>query len=152
MNVAKAGDAVLLSFAFCSKCKDCAVEHPAYCQQFEALNYPGEADIFLTENGPAPSGSFFGQSSFANFTIVKQTSVVNVTDMINSEDELKLFAPLGCGFQTGMGTMDNFASTGPSDSVVILGLGGVGLSAIAASHLTPSLQIYSVNDYIRRRR
>jgi Zn-dependent alcohol dehydrogenase len=61
--------------------------------------------------------------------------------MIQNEDELKLFAPLGCGFQTGMGTVDHFAGTGQSDTVVILGLGGVGLAAIAASRRnTPSLR------------
>lgn len=133
VDVAKVGDAVLLSFSFCSKCKDCETEHPAYCQQFNELNYSGDPNIFQGGDEPAPTGSFFGQSSFSNFTIVKQSSVVNVTTVIKNEDELKLFAPLGCGFQTGMGTVDHFAGTSKGDTVVILGLGGVGLAAIAAS-------------------
>ncbi|RFU32913.1 hypothetical protein B7463_g3416, partial [Scytalidium lignicola] len=117
VNVAKVGDAVLLSFSFCSKCRNCKTEHPAYCQQFNELNYVGEVDIFQSKKGPAPSGSFFGQSSFSNFTIVKQTSVVNVNTVIKNEYELKLFAPLGCGFQTGMGTVDHFAGAGKADTV-----------------------------------
>ena len=49
--------------------------------------------------------------------------------LIRSEDELKLFAPLGCGMQTGAGALLNIAKAGPDDRVMVLGLGGVGLGA-----------------------
>jgi len=62
--------------------------------------------------------------------IVKGTSVVNVTNLVQGEEELKLFAPLGCGFQTGAGTVDKLCSASEQDVVLIFGLGGVGLSSV----------------------
>lgn len=41
-------------------------------------------------DGEDASGMFFGQSSFAAASIVRENSVVNVKDLINNEDELKL--------------------------------------------------------------
>jgi Zn-dependent alcohol dehydrogenase len=66
-------------------------------------------------------------------TIANETSVVNAKTLIKSDEELKLFAPLGCGIQTGSGTIINVANATPEDTVAILGLGGVGLSGIMAA-------------------
>jgi len=52
--------------------------------------------------------------------IVKQRSVVDVSALLKNEDELKLFAPMGCGFQTGAGTVAVLANAGPTDSVVVM--------------------------------
>ena len=79
------------------------------------------------------AGQFFGQSSFASLSVVKEASVVNVKGLIKSEEELKLFAPMGCGFQTGAGTVVNLAKGTSRDSVAVLGLGGVGLAAVMVS-------------------
>jgi Zn-dependent alcohol dehydrogenase len=97
------------------------------------MNYVGETNVFDISNGEKSAGVFFGQSSFSNLSIVKKSSLVNVSNIVKSEEELKLFAPLGCGIQTGAGTVDNLAGAGPKDTVVILGLGGVGLAAIMVS-------------------
>ncbi len=84
----------------------CSTKHPAYCEHFPQLNYDGGDGAFVAKaNGTAVKGSFFGQSSFANVTIVSESSLVNVTGIVESEEELRLFAPLGCGFQTGAGTV-----------------------------------------------
>ncbi|TVY42259.1 Aryl-alcohol dehydrogenase [Lachnellula occidentalis] len=132
---ATVGDAVLLSFQFCSTCKNCKQNHPAYCQKFEELNYSGDPEVFHVADGSKSSGSFFGQSSFSSFAIVKDSSTIKVTDLIKNEEELKLFAPLGCGFQTGVGTVDQLAAAGSQDTVVIMGLGGVGLTAVMAAKM-----------------
>jgi Zn-dependent alcohol dehydrogenase len=131
---ATVGDAVLLSFQFCSNCKDCKENHPSYCQQF-AANYGGEQEIFEVADGSKSSGSFFGQSSFSSLAIVKESSAVKVTHLIQDEEELKLFAPMGCGFQTGVGTVDRLTAARKQDTVVIMGLGGVGLAAIMVGYI-----------------
>ncbi|KAF4307554.1 putative alcohol dehydrogenase protein [Botryosphaeria dothidea] len=138
VSVAAAGDPVLLSFTYCDSCQICQAGHPGHCVRFGELNFGG-CNCFhssTSEESDAPdlSGSFFGQSSFASRTIVQSTSVVNVKGLI-SDEELKLFSPLGCGIQTGSGTVINVAQAGPQDTVAILGLGGVGLSAIMAAKL-----------------
>lgn len=82
---------------------------------------------------------FFGQSSFAHHSVVSEVSVVNVTDLLRDTSELKLFAPLGCGFQTGMGAVLNYASPEPDDAVMILGLGAVGMGSLMVRILPTTL-------------
>jgi Zn-dependent alcohol dehydrogenase len=130
----KVGDPVLLSFDSCEKCGECQAKRPAYCDTFAPMNLYGEQDVFKSQDGESPiAAKFFGHSSFANLSVVKETTVLPVKDLIKSEEELKLFAPLGCGIQTGVGAFLNLVKPGPEDRVMVCGLGGVGLSAVMAS-------------------
>ena len=113
-------------------CKDCSEGHPSFCKEFSRFNYGGDGEVFTSSTGVA-RGSFFGQSSFASHSVVKEASVVNVSGIVKNEDELKLFSPLGCGIQTGMGTIEKLAGATDKDSVVILGLGSVGLASLLVS-------------------
>ncbi|KAJ5771948.1 zinc-binding dehydrogenase [Penicillium odoratum] len=124
----KPGDAVLLSFSYCGDCYVCKTGPKSHCTNFFEINFVGEPAF--SEN---IGGRFFGQSSFAKHTIVSDKSVVNVTGLDLSKDDLKLLAPLGCGFQTGSGTIINVAKAGPDDCVTIVGMGGVGLAAVMAA-------------------
>lgn len=83
----------------------------------------GSEDLGIT-------GSFFGQSSFASKAIVKERSVVNVAGLNVTEDELEILAPLGCGVQTGSGAFINLANVQAEHQVAVLGVGGVGQSAV----------------------
>lgn len=139
-----AGDPVLLSFASCASCKDCKDGHPSYCQQFPGLNYANEQKLFSEA-----SGQFFGQSSFSNLSIVKASSVVSVKGLV-SDNELKMYSPMGCGFQTGVGTIDVLAEAKAKHTVVILGLGGVGLSGIMAAKLNGCQKIIGVDRFEER--
>ena len=78
-------------------------------------------------------GGFFGQSSLGSLAVVKISCIVSLAGVVTSPDELKMFAPLGCGLQTGAGTVLNLGKAVPSDSVVIIGIGGVGLAAVMVS-------------------
>ncbi|KAF5244085.1 hypothetical protein FANTH_7840, partial [Fusarium anthophilum] len=131
---ARPGDFVLLSFHNCKDCYDCREGHPSFCSKFVEINYGGE-DATYTANGTDLRGNFFGQSSFAELAVVKETSVVNVTNIIETEEELKLFAPLGCGFQTGAATVENVARANEKDRVAVIGLGGVGLVSIMTAKM-----------------
>ncbi|KAI5251833.1 NAD(P)-binding protein [Aureobasidium subglaciale] len=136
--VAKPGDAVLLSFDWCGHCESCEGGLPSLCYESMPLNFGNKA-AFVSANSEDKTeiaGKFFGQSSFARYSVAKQNSVVNVTDLVKSKEELQVFAPLGCGFQTGAGTVVNVAKATQKDSVAVLGLGGVGLSAIMAAKLS----------------
>lgn len=79
---------------------------------------------------------FFGQSSFAQYSAVHKSTVVNAKALIRDPSELKLFAPLGCGFQTGMGAVQNITQASPNDVVMISGLGAVGMGALMVSRST----------------
>lgn len=135
----KPGDAVLLSFAYCGECHVCKTGPPSHCTNFFDINFMGEPAFFPTTTSssssaqPTIGGRFFGQSSFAKHTIVSARCLVNVTPFSLSLADLKLLAPLGCGLQTGSGTVLNVARAGPSDVIAIVGMGGVGLAAVMAA-------------------
>lgn len=103
------------------------------------INFSGSRDAFSSSEsgtpGEAIGGSFFGQSSFSRLTNVKESSVVKVTTLLENDDDLKILAPFGCGIQTGAGTITDLANASPADTVAILGLGAVGLSAIMVGAL-----------------
>ncbi|KAI1846879.1 hypothetical protein JX266_007100 [Neoarthrinium moseri] len=141
------GDAVLLSFAFCTQCHSCQFGAPGYCSQFSHINFTGDGKTFSTANDNTRNvaGSFFGQSSFSRLTKVQETSIVKVNELIKDEDELKLFAPLGCGIQTGAGTVTELASAKADDTVAVIGLGGVGLAAIMAAKLRGCKSIIGID-------
>ncbi|KAK6537259.1 hypothetical protein TWF694_011452 [Orbilia ellipsospora] len=124
----KPGDAVLLSFSYCGDCYVCNSGPPSHCINFFDINFIGEP-VFSDNIG----GRFFGQSSLARHSIVSDKSVVNVSNLGLTRDDLKILAPLGCGFQTGSGTVVNVAKAGEKDCVAIAGMGGVGLAAVIAA-------------------
>lgn len=126
----KSGDPVLLSFDSCGTCWRCMREQPSYCKSFVPLNMMGRERL-LSEDGKTPlQAQYFGQSSFAKLSIVKESSIVPAKDLLRDNEELKLFAPLGCGIQTGAGAILNLVKPGPDDRVLVTGLGGVGMSAV----------------------
>ncbi len=136
---AKAGDQVLLSYDYCGTCPNCKLGDGMSCEcdSFSAKNTGCVPSIFKSKSedrGEAETaGKFFGQSSLASFTRVEDKSVVNVTQLVKSEDELKLLAPLGCGLMTGAGAMLNVASLTPESVVLVLGAGAVGMGAVMAA-------------------
>lgn len=130
----KRGDRVLLSFSFCTQCFNCQDGAPGYCHSFTAINFGGCTDAFTSSSSETIEetigGSFFGQSSFSQLTRVKETSLVKVTHLLDDDQDLKMFAPLGCGIQTGAGTITELVTAQPSDKIAVIGLGAVGQAAI----------------------
>ena len=148
VSVAKKGDLVLLSYASCGQCTLCGDGQRAYCERFLEENITGlEVGIFATTEGEGGKalGKFFGQSSFAGLSVVGESSVVNVSQLGVKKDELKLLAPLGCGLQTGAGSVVNAARAGPSDILLVTGLGGVGMGAVMGAVVSKCRAIIAVD-------
>ncbi|KAJ0108679.1 lcohol dehydrogenase [Diaporthe amygdali] len=148
------GDSVLLSFSFCKQCHNCQFGAPGFCQKWGLINFSGSRGVFLSSEsatlGEEIGGSFFGQSSFARVTKVKEVSVVKVTGMLNSDDELKILAPFGCGIQTGAGTITELANAQPADMVAIMGLGAVGLAAVMGAKIRGCRTIIGIDRVASR--
>lgn len=131
----KVGDFVLLSINYCKKCKQCQAGHPADCVEGTRLHLHGvrptdqTTAAKLKKDGKDVRAHFFGQSSFAKTSFVQETCIVKFD---GSPDEAAKFAAMGCGYQTGAGTVLNIIKPKPSQSVVIFGLGTVGLTALMA--------------------
>ena len=153
VTVAQPGDPILLSFAFCNSCSVCKSGHHSHCLTFNELNFgkSPQTAIFGTKGETNNvQGAFFGQSSFASYSIVRQCSVVNAKGLVNDKKELQLFAPLGCGIQTGSGTVINAAKAGPDDIICIIGLGGVGLSAVMGAKVAGCKSIVGIDRVASR--
>lgn len=146
----KPGDKVLLSFTSCGSCRNCRDGHPAYCDTWLPANLIGGAradgSSTITRGEESLGGHFFGQSSFSRKALVDERSLVRVAD----DAPLELLAPLGCGIQTGAGAVWNVLAPRPGDSVVVLGAGAVGLSAVMAAALTPAGIIVAVDKVASR--
>lgn len=93
----------------------------------------------LSKNGQEIS-SFFGQSSFATYSVVHKNSIIKVDEDL----ELDILGPLGCGIQTGAGAVLNRLKPTAGSSLVVFGCGTVGMSAIMAAHLCPCKNIIAV--------
>ncbi|WP_354700575.1 Aryl-alcohol dehydrogenase [Paraconexibacter sp. AEG42_29] len=126
------GDHVAISFDHCGECDVCTSGHPAYCEVFAALNYFGsrmDGTTTLSKGDEEIAGNFFGQSSFAGYAICSKNNAVKV----DKDLPLELLGPLGCGLQTGAGSVMNTLAAKEGQSIAIFGLGGVGLGAVMAA-------------------
>lgn len=124
------GDHVALSFNSCGHCTSCSDGAPSYCHEFPVQNYGGgvrpDGTGTLSLDGSPVSGSFFGQSSFASHALANEHNVVKV----DADLPIELLGPLGCGIQTGAGSVMNVFAAEPGSSLLVLGGGPVGLAAV----------------------
>ncbi|KAM0795502.1 hypothetical protein BDR22DRAFT_775952, partial [Usnea florida] len=139
------GDNVLLSFITCRDCKQCISGHPAYCHEHAQINHSAVRKDGTTPgkllDGQGVRSQYFGQSSFAKMSVVSEKSVVKCP----YPDSMAIYAPLGCGFQTGAGTILNVLKPRTDQSVVICGIGGVGLTAVMAAKYLGVRQIIAID-------
>lgn len=128
------GDHVVLSFASCGQCPMCLANQPARCDDFIVRNLsgcrPDGSGTHLKGDEPI-NANFFGQSAFGTYTVVKSRYAVPVPKDI----PLELLAPLGCGIQTGAGTVLNALRPVQGESLAVFGAGAVGLSSIMAARI-----------------
>ncbi len=125
------GDHVVLSYDFCGECRQCTTKSPAYCELFAPLNYFGErldGTVTMRSGDEEIHGNWFGQSSFGSRAIANERNAVKVPDDL----PLHLLGPLGCGLQTGAGSVMNVLRPDAGDSLAVFGLGAVGLAAVMA--------------------
>jgi aryl-alcohol dehydrogenase len=144
------GDHVVLSYRSCGSCPQCASGHPPYCRDFRTLNGIGsrpDGSPTMRRNGSPLYGSYFGQSSFASHALAYESNVV----VVGEEIDLGVAAPLGCGVQTGAGTVLNVLAPPPEASLVVFGAGGVGLSAVMAASASGVGTVIAVDPVPSRR-
>ena len=128
------GDRVALTFLSCGHCPSCGHDAPAYCHSFPLLNLAGtraDGSSTLREGDQPVSGNFFGQSSFATHALAHERNVVKVPDAM----PLELACVFGCGVQTGAGAVLRSMDCSAGSTLLVLGGGAVGLSAVMGARL-----------------
>lgn len=143
------GDHVIIGWPFCGECRNCLRGENRYCARLgEALvgghRFQGPdagTSGYARADGTPISGHFFGQSSFADHSLVTASSLVKV----DKDVPLELVGPLACGIATGAGAVFNTARPEPGESLVVYGAGAVGLAAVMAARNTPAAIIIAVD-------
>ncbi|HJP99612.1 MAG TPA: alcohol dehydrogenase catalytic domain-containing protein, partial [Rhodanobacteraceae bacterium] len=140
------GDHVVMVFMpSCGHCLPCSEGRPALCVPGAEANGKGElltGAIRLHEAGTGDRlHHHLGCSAFADHAVVSRRSLVK----IDKDVPLDHAALFGCAVLTGMGAVVNTAGVKPGQSVVVVGLGGVGLAAVLGAIASGAAQIVAVD-------
>ncbi|MDQ6610279.1 MAG: zinc-binding dehydrogenase, partial [Bacteroidota bacterium] len=126
----KPGDHVVLSFVpSCGHCMPCMTGRPALCKPGAAANGKGtllNGGIRIKDKNLRYINHHLGVSAFAEYAVVSQHSLVK----INPELPYEIAALFGCAVMTGLGAVVNTAKLSLGQTVLIVGLGGVGFAAL----------------------
>ena len=140
-----AGDHVVFSYVpLCGRCTMCAAGRRALCENGLKANLAGtllNGQRRLTNRSGEMLHHHLGVSAFAQFTVAMAESLVR----IDAELPLEKAALFGCAVMTGVGAVVNTAKVQAGASVVIVGLGGVGLSAVLGAKAAGAGPIVAVD-------
>ena len=145
------GDRVVVTFRSCGHCPNCDKGLASYCYSMPMLNYTGarpDGSTPLSADGKSLAGAFFAQSSFATHCLAYERNVVKAPSTIPFE----VLAPFGCGVQTGAGAILRSLDCETGSSLLVLGGGAVGLSAVMAGMLRACKPLIVVEPLAVRRR
>ena len=138
------GDHVVMVFMpSCGHCLPCAEGRPALCEPGAAANGRGtllSGATRLSQHG-APVHHHIGCSAFADHAVTSRRSLVK----IDREIPLTEAALFGCAVLTGVGAAVNTAQVRAGQSVVVIGLGGVGLAALIGALAAGAAQVIGVD-------
>ncbi len=140
----KPGDHVVMSFVpACGSCEYCAAGRPNICltawdkRQTGALLTGAHR---ITLNGD-PINHTNGVSCYAEYMVAAESSVV----VIDPEVPMVDAALFGCAVATGVGAVINTAKLPAGASVAVVGLGGVGLSALLGAQVAGAGRIIAID-------
>ncbi|MCC7198088.1 MAG: zinc-dependent alcohol dehydrogenase family protein [Gammaproteobacteria bacterium] len=140
----KPGDHVVMSFVpSCGHCVPCASGRPALC---EPAAVAGGAGTLLSggkriRRGGQTVSHLLGVSAFAEYATCSRRSLIKVDPELPFEHA----ALFGCAVLTGVGAVFNTARIEPGTTVAVIGLGGVGLSAVLGAVCAGAERILAID-------
>jgi alcohol dehydrogenase len=140
----RVGDHVVASFVpSCGACEPCISGRPALCEPAFAANMGGTllSGARRLKIDDREICHFLGVSAFAEHAVLARNSLVRVDPRLPF-DEAAIF---GCAVITGTGAVINTAGVPRGATVAIVGLGGVGLSALLAAHMLDAKVIAAID-------
>ncbi len=134
------GDHVITCMsAFCGVCRNCTAGRPVLCESTETWRTSGTAPR-LSQNGE-PLTQLYNLGSYAEQMLVHERACVKV----RPDMPLDRAALIGCAVMTGFGSVTNTARIPVGASVVVIGCGGIGLSAINGAALSGAGTVIAVD-------
>jgi len=149
------GDHVVMVFMpSCGHCDPCAGGRPALCEPGAAANGKGEllgggrrlhihghSDLDRLDRSETSIHHHLGCSAFAERAVVSRRSLVKIDPDLPFA-EVALF---GCAVLTGVGAVVNTAQVKAGQSVVVVGLGGVGLASVLGALASGASPVVAVD-------
>jgi S-(hydroxymethyl)glutathione dehydrogenase/alcohol dehydrogenase len=140
----KKGDHVIpLYTPECRQCEYCLSRKTNLCQairatQGQGLMPDGTSRFSL---GGSKLHHYMGTSTFANFTVLPEIAVAK----IRPDAPFDKVCYIGCGVTTGIGAVIYTAKVEPGATVVVFGLGGIGLNVVQGARLAGADMIVGVD-------
>ena len=145
------GDHVVMSFVpACGRCPSCAMGQQHLCD-LGAFLLAGRQVTDFTARHHAGDGTDLGimccVGTFEPYTVVSEASCVKIEPHI----PLERAALVGCGVTTGWGSAVNAADVRAGETVVVVGLGGIGMNALQGARLAGADKIVAVDPLESKR-
>lgn len=140
------GDRVLANWVPpCDRCYACRRGQPYICRTRVRSSERGTGDDLLVDGRLVTVG--MGTATFAEETILSPRALLPLAGDI----PFPVAALLGCALPTGIGAALRAGSARPGDTVVVVGCGPVGLSAIQGARIAGAARILGVDPSATRR-
>ncbi len=138
------GDHVVPAYvSSCGQCEMCREGRPALCEPATIANAAGtmrDGTTRLHRNGQRIH-HHSGVAAFAEYAVISKDALVKIDKTIPLEHA----ALFGCAVVTGVGSVVNTAKLSAGQSVAVVGLGGVGLSALLAAKASGASRIIAID-------
>jgi S-(hydroxymethyl)glutathione dehydrogenase/alcohol dehydrogenase len=140
----KKGDHVIpLYTPECRQCEYCLSRKTNLCQAIRATQGQGVMPDGTSRFslGGSKLHHYMGTSTFANFTVLPEIAVAK----IRPDAPFDKVCYIGCGVTTGIGAVIYTAKVEPGATVVVFGLGGIGLNVVQGARLAGADMIVGVD-------
>jgi S-(hydroxymethyl)glutathione dehydrogenase/alcohol dehydrogenase len=148
-SVRKGDHVIPLYTPECRECKSCLSRKTNLCTAIRATQgqgvMPDGTSRFSIDGRKIHH--YMGCSTFANFTVLPEIAVARIRE----DAPFEKVCYIGCGVTTGIGAVINTARVEAGASVVVFGLGGIGLNVIQGARLVGAGMIVGVDINPRRR-
>jgi S-(hydroxymethyl)glutathione dehydrogenase/alcohol dehydrogenase len=148
----KEGDHVVFSFLpACGRCRWCASGMSYLCDLGAGLLVGARFDDLesfrFTLSDGTPVGQMCGLGTFAGYTTVNAESAVKIPNDIPME----VACLTGCGVGTGWGSAVTAAKVEPGETVIIMGIGGIGINAVQGAAYAGASHVIAVDPVAFKR-
>ena len=137
------GDLVVLAWtAPCGACRACDRGEGFLCAEPRGSGHRRAAtDVRLRRSDGTPVGVYSGIGTMATHQVVAAEAAIRVDPGLPAAEA----ALLGCAVTTGVGAVTRTAGVRAGEAVVVIGLGGVGLSAVMGAVLAGAARIVAAD-------
>jgi NDMA-dependent alcohol dehydrogenase len=145
----KAGDHIVCSFLpACGHCRWCSTGQQNLCDLGATILEGTLPDgTFRMHLDGEDLGGMCMLGTFSQYGVVSEFSAVKVDDDI----PLDVACLVGCGVPTGWGSAVYAAETTPGDTIVIYGIGGIGINSVQGAKHAGATNIVAVDPLANKR-